>query len=261
MAKREIAGCRSVVTGASSGIGRAIALELCRQGASVTVTARRERRLTEIVQQSAALPGRMSQVSGDICEPDVRERVIRCTVDEWGGVDLLVNNAGVGKLGRFEDGTPEVLRQVMEVNFFATAEMTRVALPHLKNGRTPILVNVSSILGRRGVPHNSEYCASKFAVHGFSESIRTELMAEGIDLLVVSPGTTGTEFFERSLERTSEPRWPEHRPVTPEYVAKHIVAAIRAGRREIVPYLWGKVLCELSRFSPKLVDRIMRNYV
>ncbi len=261
MAKRKIAGSRAIVTGASSGIGEAIALELCRQGASVVVTARREERLAEVGKEAEALEGKLVWVAGDISEAGVREQVVERAVDEFGGLDFLVNNAGVGTLGRFEDAAPERLRQVMEVNFFALVEMTRIALPHLKQGRRPIIVNISSILGRRAVPHNSEYCASKFAVHGFSEAIRTELSAEGIDVLVVSPGTTETEFFDRVLDRTSEPGWPEHRPVTAAHVATRTVAAMRAGRREIVPYFWGKLLCGMNRVSPGLVDRVMRKYV
>jgi short-subunit dehydrogenase len=261
MAKRSIEGSRAIVTGASSGIGKAIALELCRQGASVVITARREDRLADVVKEAESLKGKLVSVVGDISEAELRERVVDCAVCEFGGLDFLVNNAGVGTLGRFESSSPEQLRQVMEVNFFALVEMTRVALPHLKQGRHPIIVNVSSILGRRAVPHNSEYCASKFAVHGFSESIRTELAAQGIDVLVVSPGTTETEFFDQVLDRTSEPGWPEHRPVTADHVAKKTLAAMRAGRREIVPYFWGKLLCAMNRVSPSLVDRVMRRYV
>ena len=249
------------MTGASSGIGRAIALELCRQGASVVVTARREDRLAALVKEAQALGGKIFSMAGNIAEPGVRDRVVQLAVDELGGIDFLINNAGVGTLGRFETAVPDRLRQVMEVNFFALVEMTRIAIPYLKQGRQPMIVNVSSILGRRGVPHNSEYCASKFAVHGFSEVIRTELSAEGIDVLVVSPGTTETEFFARVLDRTSAPGWPQHRPVTAEHVAKRTVAAMRAGRREIVPYLWGKVLCGMNRVSPGLVDRVMKRYV
>ncbi len=260
MAKRQIDGSRAIVTGASSGIGKAIALELCRQGASVVITARREERLAEVMKEAEALEGKLVSVAGDISEAGVRARVLQCAVDQFGGLDFLINNAGVGTLGRFENATAERLRQVMEVNFFALVEMTRIALPQLKQGRQPMIVNVSSILGRRAVPHNSEYCASKFAVHGFSEAIRTELSAEGVDVLVVSPGTTETEFFDQVLDRTSEPGWPEHRPVTAAHVARRTVGAMRAGRREIVPYFWGKLLCGMNRVSPRLVDRVMRKY-
>ena len=129
---------------------------------------------------------------------------------------ILINNAGVGAIGPFDSADPERVRRIMEVNFFALVEMTRLALPHLKQGRTPIIVNISSILGRRGVPHNSEYTASKFAVHGFSESIRAEFAGSGVDVLVVSPGTTETEFFDNVLESKGGPKWPEHAAVPPK---------------------------------------------
>ena len=116
-----------------------------------------------------------------------------------------MNNAGVGAMGPFADADPQAVRRVMETNFFALVEMTRLALPLLKQGVRPIVVNISSILGHRGVPYNSDYCASKFAVQGFSESIRAEFTRLGIDVLVVSPGTTETEFFDRVIEHTAKP--------------------------------------------------------
>ncbi len=148
----------------------------------------------------------------------------------------------------------------MEVNFFALVEMTRLALPLLKQGVKPIVVNVSSILGHRGVPHSSEYSASKFAVQGFSEAIRAEFTRLGIDVLVVSPGTTETEFFDRVIERTADAKWPEHKPVSAARVARQTVRAIRSGRHEIIPYRWGRVLCWLNRLSPRLVDGLMARY-
>ena len=198
---------------------------------------------------------------GDITDPQTRQRAIDAAQAKLGGLDILVNNAGVGAMGLFEDADPERVRRVMEVNFFALVEMTRLALPLLKQGVKPIVVNVSSILGHRGVPHNSEYSASKFAVQGFSEAIRAEFTRLGIDVLVVSPGTTETEFFDRVIERTAEPNWPEHRPVSAASVARQIVRAIRRGRHEIIPYRWGRVLCWLNRLSPRLVDRLMARYV
>jgi short-subunit dehydrogenase len=261
MAKRTIQGSRAIVSGASSGIGRAIALELARQGAHLVITARREDRLGEVVKEIRAAGGRVEMVVGDIADPAVREKAIAMVQSDCGGLDILVNNAGVGAMGLFEHSKPETLRHVMEVNFFALVEMTRLALPLLKQGRKPIIVNISSILGRRGVPHNSEYAASKFAVHGFSESLRAELSRDGIDVLVVSPGTTSTEFFDRVVQRHSQPAWPEHRAVSPAYVAKKTVQAMRQGRHEIVPYLWGRVLCWLNRLSPRLIDSVMTRYV
>jgi short-subunit dehydrogenase len=139
--------------------------------------------------------------------------------------------------------------------------MTRLALPLLKQGVHPIVVNVGSIVGHRGVPNRSEYSASKFAVQGFSESIRAEFTRLGIDVLVVSPGPTETEFFDCEIERTTDAKWPKHRPANAARVAREIVRAMRAGRHEIIPYRWGRVLCWLNRLSPRLVDGLMARYV
>ena len=261
MPKRPIEGTRAIVTGASSGIGRALALELARGGARQVVVARREQRLRELAREIHAAGGQVELVAGDVTDPTVRQRAVDAVRSAYGGLDTLVNNAGVGAMGLFEDGDPDRVRRLMEVNFFALVEMTRLALPVLKEGTSPIIVNVSSILGHRGVPHSSEYSASKFAVQGFSESIRAELTRHGIDVLVVSPGTTETEFFDSVIERTADPAWPEHKPVPASYVARQMVRAIRKGRHEIIPYKWGKVLCWLNRLCPTLVDRLMTRYV
>ena len=148
----------------------------------------------------------------------------------------------------------------MEVNFFALVEMTRLALPLLKQGVKPIVVNVSSILGHRGVPHSSEYCASKFAVQGFSE----------VDPGGVHPAWGSTCWWSVPARRkpssstanrtTAEPSWPKHKPTTAKRVAQAVVKAIRLGRHEIIPYRWGRVLCWLNRLSPSLMDSIMARY-
>ena len=163
-------------------------------------------------------------------------------------------------MGLFEHADAARVRRVFEVNFFALVELTRLALPLLKKGVRPMVVNVSSILGHRAVPHSSEYSASKFAVQGFSEAIRAEFARHGIDVLVVSPGTTETEFFDSVLERTGEPAWPKHTPISPAEVARRMVEAIRRGKHEIIPYFPGKMLCWLNRLSPGLMDRFMKRY-
>ncbi len=260
MTKRTIEGSRAIVTGASSGIGRAIALELARQGSMVVCMARREDRLQALAKEIESLGSRAACVAGDVTDPAARQRCFEAVQSNFGGLDILVNNAGMGAIGPFETADPQRARRLMEVNFFALVEMTRAALPLLKQGRRPIIVNISSILGRRGVPYNSEYAASKFAVHGFSESIRAEFSTAGIDVLVISPGTTDTEFFDQVIESKGGPKWPEHKAVTAEMVARATVRAIRRGSHEITPYLWGKVLVLLNRASPWLVDKLMARY-
>ncbi len=261
MTKREIRGSRAIVTGASSGIGREIALELARQGAVLVVMARREQRLRQLADEIAASGGQVKTVAGDITDPAVRRKAADVAQSAFGGLDILVNNAGIGAVGLFELADPGRLRPIMEVNFFALVEMTRVALPLLKQGANPIVVNIGSVLGHRGVPYRSEYCASKFAVRGFSESVRAEFASIGIDVLVVSPGGTQTEFAESVIEHTGEPVWPDYGSVPAASVARQTVRAIRRGRAEIIPHRRGKILCWLNRLWPRLVDRILARYV
>jgi short-subunit dehydrogenase len=180
---------------------------------------------------------------------------------EFGGLDVLVNNAGIGAMGRFDRADEARMRRVMEVNFFAAVEMTRLALPLLRDGRRPMVVNVSSVLGHRGVPYCAEYCASKFALQGFSQSLRAELGPLGIGVLVVSPGTTETEFFDVVIERQVEPPWPKHKPVPAAEVARQTLIAIRKRKAEIVPSAMGRMLVWLNRLAPRLVDRGVARYV
>ena len=122
MPKRDIQGSRAIVTGASSGIGRALAVELARQGARVVVTARREERLRELVARIKADGGEVEAVVGDVTDPAIRKRLIDAALTRFGGLDILVNNAGAGAMGRFEDADPQRARRLMEVNFFAPIE-------------------------------------------------------------------------------------------------------------------------------------------
>jgi short-subunit dehydrogenase len=259
MARRKIQGLRVIVTGASSGIGRELARELGRQGAKLVLVARRQQRLEELAAEIAPAGG-AEWVAGDITDPSVRQSAVYRAESRYGGLDALVNNAGIGALGRFEDADPHRVRQVMEVNFFALVEMTRLALPLLRQGNRPILVNIASILGHRATPFSSEYSASKFAVRGFSEALRAEWTRHGIDVLVVSPGRTETEFFDQAIERTGVPAWPALTTANPAAVARQIVRAMRRGRHEIIPHRGARALAWLNRLCPRLVDAIMGRY-
>lgn len=260
VARRNLVGSRGLITGASSGIGRALAEELIRRRCRMIVAARRMERLNELVKLGENFGAEIIPFVGDLADRDTRMQLAGTARETLGALDFLINNAGMGALGRFEDMPPERLREVMELNFFGPVELTYEVLPLLKEGNRPIIVNVSSILGHRGIPWRSYYCASKFALRGFSESIRAELSRHGIDVLVISPGRTRTELFQGPLERGTEPAWPEPKPVSPQYVAQKTVHAMLRGKAEIVPHVWGKGMVLLSRFFPRLMDRILRRY-
>jgi short-subunit dehydrogenase len=260
MARRGIEGSRALVTGASSGIGRELALELGKRGAKLVLIARREPRLAEVAAEVARRGGHAECVVGDVADAGVRRQALDRAATCYGGLDILVNNAGIGAQGHFAEADPARLRKIMEVNFFALVEMTRAALPVLKQGRRPMIVNIGSILGHRGIPGASEYCASKFAVQGFSESLRAELAPDRIDVLVVSPGTTQTEFFDVLVENRGQAAWSGRRGVGADVVARKIVRAICNGRHEIIPNWLGRLLCWLNRFSPRLADAVVARF-
>jgi len=253
MAHRKMEGCRAIVTGASSGIGRALVVELVRRGAKVVAVARRGERLEALAQSVAQAPGSVVCVVGDVTDRAVCQRALTTAREQFGGLDVLVNNAGVGAMGPFSKANEARLRRVMEVNFFAATEWTREALAELRASRG-LIVNMSSVLGHRGVPNCSEYCASKFALQGWSESLRAELWREGIGVLVVSPGTTETEFSDNVLERQATAKWAGRPRSSAESVAQRTVRAIEVGRNEIIPSASGWLLCVANRLAPRVMD-------
>lgn len=253
MTRREIADSRAVITGASSGIGRAIAVELARHGADLVISARRRERLEQVAAEIVGLGRRAETVAGDLTDAHVRQAVLASAEQKFGGLDVLVNSAGVAALGPFEDANPDRLRQIFELNFFSLVELTRAALPALRRGRKPMVVNIGSILGHLAVPHLSEYSAAKFAVRGFSDALRAELHGSGVDVLLVSPATVETEIWERMLEETAPTAWRAPRGLAPAAVAIATVRAIRRGRREVLPGLEAKAFDLVNRFCPALV--------
>jgi short-subunit dehydrogenase len=258
MARRQLHAARVLLTGASSGIGRELALALARRGAQLLLIARREELLRELAGECGQLGAAAEYVAGDATDPAVRAAVIDRAAALWDGLDVLVNNAGVSAHGRFADSDEATLRRVMEVNLYAATELTRLALPLLRRGRTPAIVNIGSIIGHRGLPLNSEYAASKFALRGWTEALRAELAADGIDVLLVSPGTTDTEFFEHLVARRAALPWAGSGSIPAAAVAEQAVRAIERGRREIFPNWRGRALVLANRLAPGLVDRAMR---
>ncbi len=258
--RRYLTGARCLLTGASSGIGRALALRLARCSTSQVLVARDPHRLSVVAAEVRSLGATVEIVAGDITDERCRAAALAAAEQSFGGLDVLISNAGVGAVGRFADSSPDRLRRVIEVNFFAAVELLRAALPVLKRGNRPLVVMVGSILGHRATPQNSEYCASKFALRGFSESIRPELARLGIDLLLASPGATQTDFYEHTLGTTKSPPWKHGRRSSPDAVAAAIVSAMRRGKREIIPGATPRLLRWLNHLSPSLLDRAMRRY-
>lgn len=260
MAKRNLNQKRVILTGASSGIGKSLALQLAQAKARVILCARREDRIHQLAEQIESSGGCCIPVTGDVTSPAVRQELVETCQRHWGGLDLLINNAGIGAMGRFDEASPDRLRQVFEVNFFASAELIRDSIPTLNRGNDPMIVNLSSVLGHRAAPLKSEYCASKFAIHGFSDSIRAELAENGIDVLLVSPSTTDSEFFDQAIEDNTEKNWKTRGAMPPDVVARKTIAAIKRGKHEIILSPGGKLIVWLDRLAPGWTNRLIARF-
>lgn len=257
MGSRKLNGQNIVITGASSGIGRAMATQLVRSGNHVLALARREERLVELQSELKLAAGSLAYLAGDVTLAGYRQSVLDWISEYWGGtLDVLVNNAGIGSIGAFAESDEETLRKVMEVNFFAAVELTRLFLSALKQSEAPVVCNIASVLGHTAMPLKTEYCASKFAMHGFSDALRIELAAEGIDVALVSPSTTRSEFFASVLSGASQQ--PKGMPA--DKVATLAVKAIRKGKREVLLSWGGRCLVAADRLLPSTLSRILARW-
>jgi len=200
-------------------------------------------------------------VQADVTSREDRQRMVEASEKAFGGLDILINNAGIGATGHFADANAERLRQIMEVNFFGTTETTRAFLPMLKKGNKPAIVNISSIAGKRAIPARSDYSASKFAVQGFSEALRAELAKDGVDVIVVCPGLTQTNFSHNMIEQKALVQLDHMRGMSAEDVALQTVKAIEKGYNETCLTLNGKLMVLVSRFFPWIADIVVKRKV
>ena len=260
MARRNLKGARVLVTGASSGIGRELTLQLCARGAEVLATARRVERLEELQRRCESLTGQLHILAGDLTDGEIRRRLFDQTMSLWGCIDVLINNAGAGAIGRFDDASSDRLRQVMEIDFFAPVELTRICLPALKLGQRPAILNIGSVLSHRAVPNKSEYCAAKFAMRGWAESLRVELASQKIEVLMVSPSTTRSEFFEALVETDTLEKSKSFGSMSPERVAQLAISSLVRSKREMILSLGGKALVWAGRIFPRLTDRLLGRF-
>ena len=260
MARRNLRDARIVVTGASSGIGRELAVQLCQRGANVFATARRVERLHELQSACSRLPGKLTILHGDLTSDEHRQAIVQQATTEWNALDVLINNAGAGAIGRFDVATSDRLRRVMEIDFFAPVELTRTCLPLLERGRRPAILNIGSVLSHRAVPNKSEYCAAKFAMRGWAESLRVELASKSIEVLMLSPSTTRSEFLDALVDTKANEKGKSLGSMLPERVAHLAISALVRSKREMILSLGGKSLVWAGRLFPRLTDRILGRF-
>jgi NAD(P)-dependent dehydrogenase (short-subunit alcohol dehydrogenase family) len=248
------------ITGASAGIGRATALRLARDGASVAICARRLDRLEEVADEIRKAGGRALPVVADVTQPLDMQRFVDTVIDEFGQLDVMLCNAGYGIYGEIDRVTPEQMQAVMDVNFFGTFHATRAALPVFRKQGHGHTIVVSSIVGQRGIPFMGPYSATKFAQVGLAECLRAELAGTGLHVSVVYPISTETEFFT-VMSRNSGFATRAHGPrQSPESVAEAIARAIRRPVPEIYPYRLAKGLAVLNAIAPGLCDTLTRRW-
>lgn len=252
----------AIVTGASSGIGRALALRLAKEGARLALAARDAERLGALAEECRSLGTRAVPVPTDVGDESQCQRMVGQTHAEFGRIDLLVNNAGIGVGAKFEELSDLALfRRVVDVDFYGTVYCTYYALPHLKKAQGRI-VNVSSLGGRLAIPYNTSYVAGKHALMGFSDSLRMELADSGVSVTAVCPYWVATEFHERFMNKEGRPTGQRgralytKRTMTADRCAEIVLDAARRRNREVLMFpggigLWMKLI------APSLVDRFI----
>ncbi|MEO0652100.1 MAG: SDR family oxidoreductase [Planctomycetota bacterium] len=250
---------RALVTGASSGIGAATATLLAREGYAVALLARREEALTQVIQGwSADARARALPLVADLCdEASVRAAVASLESHFDGALDLLVNNAGIGYRARVEELELDRVRECLDTNLVGLLQTCRETLPLLRRGHAPVVINVASVVGRRGIPGQAVYSASKAAVCSISEALRLEWAPDGIAVCTLNPALTATGFFTAQANPSGLPDPDLSDAAGPEDVATEVLALDRAPRPERnLRWKW-RLLGALSVVAPRTADRLL----
>jgi short-subunit dehydrogenase len=250
-----------IITGASTGIGRALAIALAQRGANLVCASRNAHTLDEVIIQIHSENGRAIAVPTDVTQIQDCQTLITKTIDTFGQIDMLINNAGLSMLAYFETiHDLSIFEKTMQVNYMGAVYCTHAALPHLKETQG-LLVAISSLCGKTGVPMRSGYVASKHALQGFFDTLRIELRGTGVDVSVISPGFVATDIRLRALGADGtplgdSPRDERHGNMSIETCVKEIIAALELRQRDRVMTLKGKVMPFAKLIAPGLVDRI-----
>jgi short-subunit dehydrogenase len=250
-----------VITGGSEGIGKALVALFLSKGAKVATCGRNYDKLYSLQQQNAGKP--LLIHTADVSVENECKSFITAAIKLYGTIDILINNAGMSMRSLFKDVELSTLRKIMDINFWGTVYCTKFSLPYiLKNKGT--IVGVSSIAGYRGLPGRSGYSASKFAMNGWMEGLRTELLETGVNVMWVCPGFTASNIRNVALNREGkaqgETPMDEDKMMTAEECAAHIAKAIQKSKRTLILTFQGKQTVFLNRFFPSIADKLVNKF-
>jgi dehydrogenase/reductase SDR family protein 7B len=249
-----------LITGGTSGIGKALAFAFGRAGAKIVITGRNEENLQATGKALEAQHIENLALAADVSREADCARMVAQTITRFGKLDILINNAGISMRALFEDLDLAVIRQVMDINFYGTVYATKYALPHILQTKGSVL-GISSIAGYRGLPGRTGYSASKFAMHGFLETLRTEVLEKGVHVMIACPGFTASNIRNAALTAQGQVQGQspldEGNIMSAEEVADRILKATRQRKRDLVMTAQGKLTVFLNKWLPGLTDRLV----
>ncbi|HEX5171798.1 MAG TPA: SDR family oxidoreductase [Cyclobacteriaceae bacterium] len=251
-----------VITGGSSGIGKALAEVFGKNGSKILITGRDQSALDAAVKVLTASGVTIRAFKADVSSEEDNRKMAEETIKHFGKIDILIANAGISMRALFEDVDLNVVKKVMDINFYGVVYATKYCLPEIKKNNGSI-IGISSIAGFRGLPGRTGYSASKFALNGFLDVIRTELLKSGVHVMTACPGFTTSNIRVRSLTKDGLPQnespRDEKKMMTAEECAEHIYKATIRRKRTLVLTTQGKLVVWLNKWWPSLADRMVYN--
>jgi short-subunit dehydrogenase len=250
-----------VITGGSDGIGKALVAQFLALGAKVATCGRNENKLSLLAAEFPSSNLFTAQV--DVSKQDQSEAFIKQVVDNWGRIDVLINNAGISMRALVSEVSVQTLQNVMDINFWGTVYCTKAALASIQQNKG-VIVGVSSIAGYRGLPGRSGYSASKFALNGWLEALKTELYASGTHVMWVCPGFTTSNIRNAALDKNAkaqgESPMDEGSMMSSEQCATHIIHAIEKRSRSLVLTFTGKRTVFMNKYFPAWADKLVHHF-
>lgn len=253
-----------IITGGSSGIGQALAEEFGRNGSRILITGRNEAALNDALEVLRSQKIEAEAIVSDVSKEEDNRRMAEYAIEKFGRIDILINNAGISMRALFEDVDLDVVKKVMDINFYGVLYATKYCLPHIIKQKGSV-VGISSIAGFRGLPGRTGYSSSKFALQGFLEVLRTEMLYKGVHVLTACPGFTASNIRKRSLTadgsaQGESPR-KEEKMMTSEECARHIYRATRKRKKYLILTFQGKLTVFLNKWFPGFMDKIVYRHM